>query len=648
MLVWKKLARHVKATCYQRVRGLALWQNGGLRVEFFQGCKNFRSCSSNTDSNGVSKGDSSKVKSSNKKINTKGERKKRLFKLLPEEVNYDRKYYQNTFISTTRAMSDYLLKPSDLEGLKTTAVRSAYSDPNQPPDVCYLKSDVEKKSYEIWEGPEGLAREIWKRKKEYEESERYRKGLGALIGHLKKTIRDHTKIKEENQQFGERTQRNMMLKGSAKVVTYAICRYAVFHASGSNSLYYFKCRSDDGGRDGEYLKFSRLRVLSRRCRCLLPLFQCLLAVGILQSIKKPSPDHPYGWSRARYVYSLISGVGIFFLGAGVTMYHGVTGLISPAPLENLAMAYTILAGSFLVEGATLLLAIAQVRKSARESGMSFKEYVVRGRDPSAVTVLIEDGAAVAGLVLATGCLGLTSYTGSPVFDAIGSVIIGGLLGSFAVFLIGRNADFLMGRSIPINRLHQIIEVLESDIVDLNINVGLYRDDGLAITNATPRETENIKKEICRIFNNNGLRITIEANKQIINFLDVTFNLNRSTYQPFTKPNTSLQYVHCESNHPPITTKNIPAGINKRLSSLSSDKASFDQAAPPYQKALNESGYHYTLAAEVQKLTTVQELELLLLEHGEEVIDMLGQQVDRIEKNIKKRSPEVRHVDLEIL
>ena len=71
--------------------------------------------------------------------------------------------------------------------------------------------------------------------------------------------------------------------------------------------------------------------------------------------------------------------------------------------------------------------------------------------------------------------------------------------------------------------------LLSQLQDLNINVGLYRDDGLAITNATPRDTENIKKEICRIFNNNGFRITIEANKQIINFLDVTFNLNRSTY-----------------------------------------------------------------------------------------------------------------------
>ena len=55
--------------------------------------------------------------------------------------------------------------------------------------------------------------------------------------------------------------------------------------------------------------------------------------------------------------------------------------------------------------------------------------------------------------------------------------------------------------------------LLSQLQDLNINVGLYRDDGLAITNATPKDTENIKKEICRIFNNNGLRITIEANKK---------------------------------------------------------------------------------------------------------------------------------------
>ena len=133
----------------------------------------------------------------------------------------------------------------------------------------------------------------------------------------------------------------------------------------------------------------------------------------------------------------------------------------------------------------------------------------------------------------------------------------------------------------------------SPLQDLNVNVGLYRDDGLAISSASPRESEIIKKKMCQVFTSNGLRITIEANKQVINFLNVTFNLN-STYQPFTKPNKTLLYVHRESNHPPTTTKNIPANINRRLSSLSSDKASFDEAAAPYQKALHVSGYRYTL------------------------------------------------------
>ena len=71
-------------------------------------------------------------------------------------------------------------------------------------------------------------------------------------------------------------------------------------------------------------------------------------------------------------------------------------------------------------------------------------------------------------------------------------------------------------------------------------------------------------------------------------------VDESTYQPFTKPNTTLDNVHRESNYPPTTIKNILVGINRRLSSLSSDKASFDQAAPPYQKALDECGYRYTL------------------------------------------------------
>ena len=117
---------------------------------------------------------------------------------------------------------------------------------------------------------------------------------------------------------------------------------------------------------------------------------------------------------------------------------------------------------------------------------------------------------------------------------------------------------------------------------------------MVISNTTPRDTENIKKEICRIFNHNGLQITIVDNEKTIDFLEVTFHLNKSTYQPFTKPNTTLKYVRHERNHPPTTTKNIPAGINEKLSSLSSDKGFFDQATSTYQKALEKCGYRYTL------------------------------------------------------
>ena len=83
--------------------------------------------------------------------------------------------------------------------------------------------------------------------------------------------------------------------------------------------------------------------------------------------------------------------------------------------------------------------------------------------------------------------------------------------------------------------------LLSQLQNLYVNIGLYRDDSLAVSNAAQRDTENIKKEICRVFNQHGLRITIEAYKQIINFLDVTFNLNNSTYQPFAKRNTRLSF-----------------------------------------------------------------------------------------------------------
>ena len=134
----------------------------------------------------------------------------------------------------------------------------------------------------------------------------------------------------------------------------------------------------------------------------------------------------------------------------------------------------------------------------------------------------------------------------------------------------------------------------SQLQHLDIDVGLYMDDGLAVCKKTPRETELIKKEICKVFASNKLKITIEANLKIVDFLYITMNLTSGTYKPFMKPNNNPLYVHRKSNHPPTIIKNIPESINNRLSGISSSKQTFDEAAPAYQRALNNSQYGYNL------------------------------------------------------
>ena len=107
------------------------------------------------------------------------------------------------------------------------------------------------------------------------------------------------------------------------------------------------------------------------------------------------------------------------------------------------------------------------------------------------------------------------------------------------------------------------------------DIGLYRHDGLSALSKTPREIENIKKYICQTFNEHNLKLTIKANKKTVNFLDVTLDVNSSTYKPCTKPGNVIQYVNRESNHPPSVLRSIPEAINKRLSNISSHKHSFD-------------------------------------------------------------------------
>ena len=122
----------------------------------------------------------------------------------------------------------------------------------------------------------------------------------------------------------------------------------------------------------------------------------------------------------------------------------------------------------------------------------------------------------------------------------------------------------------------------SQLKGLNLNQGIYRDDALIACSLRPRQTELKKKEICRIFRENNLKITIEANLKTVNFLDVTLDLNTGIYKPYMKPNNTILYINKDSNHPPSITRNIPAAVNKRLTSISSNEAVFNAAAPLIQ------------------------------------------------------------------
>ena len=134
--------------------------------------------------------------------------------------------------------------------------------------------------------------------------------------------------------------------------------------------------------------------------------------------------------------------------------------------------------------------------------------------------------------------------------------------------------------------------LLSQPTHLGVNVGLYRDDGLATCTKSPKQVEAIKEEMCEIFKHNSLQITIEANKKVVDFLDITLDLRTAIYKPYKKPNSNLTYIHIQSNHPSSIIKNLPKSINKRLSTNSKNTQIFNEACPAYTEALKKEWIQY--------------------------------------------------------
>lgn len=194
--------------------------------------------------------------------------------------------------------------------------------------------------------------------------------------------------------------------------------------------------------------------------------QLILAVGIRKSLQSPTADHPYGYHPMRYIAPLISGVGIFCVGSGLSIYHGFEALMSNQPELFISpiWAYGILTFSLITESTTLLIAISALRSGARRSGLSIQDYIGRNSDPGVIVVLLEDLAAVMGIGIAAASMALTSYYQTHVFDACGSLVIGTLLGAVATFIIKKNTVALVGKSIPRDTLNNINRIIEKDVL----------------------------------------------------------------------------------------------------------------------------------------------------------------------------------------
>ncbi len=187
--------------------------------------------------------------------------------------------------------------------------------------------------------------------------------------------------------------------------------------------------------------------------------EIFLLIAERRSTKSPDELHPLGYGRDTYVWSLFAAFGLFTVGAVVSIQHGISELAADEPAEDSLVAYLVLAFSFVLEGISFLRSVQQTRRTAAEQQQEVLEHVLRTSDPTVRAVFFEDAAALIGLVLAGSGILLHQLTGSAVWDAIGSIAVGVLLGAVALVLIQLNRQFLIGQVPPPRTTAAVLRLL---------------------------------------------------------------------------------------------------------------------------------------------------------------------------------------------
>ncbi|CAK4104288.1 unnamed protein product [Aphanomyces euteiches] len=232
-----------------------------------------------------------------------------------------------------------------------------------------------------------------------------------------------------------------------------------------------------------YLKTGSSAMLSEAIHSLVDTGnQGILILGLQQASHQPDKKHQYGYGRAAYFWSLISALGIFWLGAGATVTHGVQTLLNPPKPDELLLTWelwTVLGMSFCIDGYVLQRCLSEIY-STKPKELSLYQHIKNIKDPFMLAVVLEDSAACTGVVIALAGIGASYLTGNPLWDSAASIGIGCLLGGVAISLIRMNQRYK-----PV--------FLDSDLEsDLPVILAWYAED---VTRLVEKEVQEVEAEI---------------------------------------------------------------------------------------------------------------------------------------------------------
>lgn len=189
----------------------------------------------------------------------------------------------------------------------------------------------------------------------------------------------------------------------------------------------------------------------------------LLLLGLKRAKRPADESHPFGYGKSLYFWTNIVAISIFGIGGGMSLYEGISyiGDVTPSTvLGDPTAAYIVLAIAILIESSSFTIAIKQFfqAKGVKSSMEFFKE----SKDPSLYTVVLEDSAALLGLVFAFLGIFFGHMLNNPYLDGMASIAIGILLMSVAWFLAHRTSDLLLGEGVSAEKLADIRKRVEAD------------------------------------------------------------------------------------------------------------------------------------------------------------------------------------------